>query len=206
MVVTSGNNEKANQLKNSQVSPLFSYQVNGSFSSSLTGEELEQRWGKGALAGAAAGNAHGQTLFKIPCRVYGADRKVLVIIWNGVMIGRKKKKKNTKFCLNFETVCLFVVLIHTACSKPRLLVYHIFMSSTLHFLGIYICQGSGYLIKKKSWFIIVGISIVRELPELLIKYVKVFVPQRNSKARSEKMDIAILPKSPQQILLFPLLL
>lgn len=131
--------------KNSQISPLFSYWVNGSFSHSNTWQELEQRWQKGALTRTAAETASIQTWFKLPGRVCGAGRKV--IIWNEYGNYDRRKKKS---CLFSEILFLLIILIHTACSKPRCLLEHFFMSSTLHFLGIYVCQGGAYLIKEKT--------------------------------------------------------
>lgn len=138
--------KKRRQDSVSQICSLFSYPVNGTFSYSITREELEQRWGRGTLARGAAENAWVETLFKTPGRIHKAGRKILIIIWNeyGIMI------EKSKICLSSEIFFLFVILIHIACSKPSFLVDHFSTSSALHFLGIYVCWGSGYLIKKKS--------------------------------------------------------
>lgn len=115
----------------------------------------------------------------------------------------RKKKETPNFVYILK---LFVCSLNTYClfqtQAPGISHFPVFYApfpGNLHLPSKWVPNN------EKIWFIIVGVSIVRELPELFIKYVKVFVPQRNSKARSEKMDIAILLKSPQQILLFPLL-
>lgn len=96
----------------------------------------------------------------------------------GTMIGKQ---------ILFIFEILFIILIHAGCSKPRCLLEHFFMSSTLHFLGIYVCQGSAYLIKKKLIH-----YYVRELLKLFINYINAFVPQKD---RAEKMDIAMLQRA-----------
>lgn len=136
--------KKRRQVSVGPICSLFSYAVNGSFSCSITREELEQRWGKGARA--AAENAWVETLFKSPGRIYRAGRKILVIIWNEYRIMREK----SKICLSSDIFFLFAILTHTTCFKPSFLVDHFFKPSTLHFLGIYVCWGSGHLIKKKK--------------------------------------------------------
>lgn len=87
------------------------------------------------------------------------------------------------------------------CFKVSFLVDHVFLSSTLYFQNFYLLREWLPNQEKNT----VGIVIVKELPQLFINYINGFsFPQKNNKAKSEKMDVSILMKSSQQILFSPL--